>query len=262
LWIEFRFGDEDVDRLRADAAELLRLAPDVIVTLRNSATRVAQQATQTIPIVMTGSDTVVTGMVHNLARPEGNTTGFTMTEASIAGKWLELLKEAAPDVTRVALLYTTPTGLMFPSYIAAIKAAAPALSVEPVELPVRDAFDIVHGIDAFGAAPNGGLVVLPPPRAALLDTIFRLTLQHRLPAIYQGLTAVAAGGLIACGADVSDLYRRVASYVDRILRGAKVNELPVEFATKFQLVVNLKAAKAIGLTLPESLLSRADKVIE
>jgi putative ABC transport system substrate-binding protein len=263
LLIEFRSGADDVDRMRAQATELVRSTPNVIVTVANAATRAAQQATQTIPIVIAaGSDTVVTGMVHNLARPEGNTTGLTSTVASIVGKWLELLKEAAPHLTRVAVLYNPETGLMAPSYLAAIEASASALSVETVAFPVREALEIAHAIDTFATAPNGGLVVLPPPRAAMLDAIFPLTLRHRLPAIYQGLTAVAAGGLIAYGADASDLFRRAASFVDRLLRGAKVNELPVEFATKFRLIVNLKAAKAIGLTLPESLLSRADEVIE
>jgi hypothetical protein len=137
--------------------------------------------------------------------------------------------------------------MMAPSYIAAIKVAAPALSVETVVIPVRDAFEIVRGVDTFAAAPNGGLVVLPAPRAAILNPIFRLTLQYRLPAIYQGLTAVAAGGLMSYGTDTTDLVRRAASYVDRLLRGTKISELPVQFPTKFNLVINLNAAKAIGL---------------
>jgi putative ABC transport system substrate-binding protein len=258
LRVEFRFGADDVGRMRAQADELVRSTPDVIVTGGNAATRAAQGATQTIPIVMVGGDIAVNG----IARPEGNITGFIVGEASLAGKWLELLKEAAPHVTRVAVLYNPETGLMAPSYITAIEAVAPALSVETVVIPVRDAFDIVRGVDTFAVAPNGGLVVLPIPSVAFLDAIFRLTLQYRLPAIYQGLTAVAAGGLMSYGADVTVLVRRVASYVDRLLRGAKVNELPVEFPTKFELVVNLKAAKAIGLTIPEAFLLRADEVIE
>jgi putative ABC transport system substrate-binding protein len=262
LRIEFRFGAGDAN-LGALAAELVRSTPDIIVTAGNAATRAVQQATQTIPIVMAaGGDTVVTGMARNLARPEGNVTGFTVYEGSIAGKWLELLKQAAPLLTRVALLYEPETGLMAPSYIAAAEAAAPALSVETLAMPVRDAFDIVRAVDTFANSPNGGLVFLPVPRAGMLEVMFRLIQQYRLPAIYQTLSAVRAGGLISYGPDGVDLFRRAASYVDRLLRGAKVNELPVEFPTRFQLVVNLKAAKAIGLTIPESLLSRADDVIE
>jgi putative ABC transport system substrate-binding protein len=263
LRIEFRFGAQDVGRMRTHADELVRLAPDIIVTFSNAATRAAQQATQTIPIVMAaGGDTVVTGMARNLARPEGNVTGFSTPEASIAGKWLELLKEAAPHLSRVAVLYNPETGMMAPSYIAAIKVAAPALSVETVVIPVRDAFEIVRGVDTFAAAPNGGLVVLPAPRAAILQPILRLTLQYGLPAIYQGLTAVAAGGLMSYGTDTADLVRRAASYVDRLLRGAKISELPVQFPTKFNLAINLKAAKAIDLDIPSTLIARADEVIE
>jgi ABC-type uncharacterized transport system substrate-binding protein len=262
LQIDLRFGAGDIGRMRAFAAELVRLAPDVIVTTSNLATRAAQQATQTIPIVMaTGGDFVVTGMVRNIARPEGNITGFSTPEPSIAGKWLELLKEAVPHLTRVAILYN-PESLMAPSYIAAIEAAAPALSVEIVKNPVRDAFEVVRAVDAFAATPNGGLLVLSVPRAGTLDAILRLTLQYRMPAIYQGLAAAAAGGLISYGTDITDHYRRAASYIDRILHGAKVSELPVQLPTKFELVVNLKSAKAIGLTIPETFLVRADEVIE
>jgi putative ABC transport system substrate-binding protein len=263
LQIDFRFGGVDIGRMRAHAAELVRLAPDVIGTISNAATRAAQQATQTIPIVMiAGGDPGVTGVARNIARPEGNITGFSTPQPSIASKWLELLKEAAPHVTRVAVLYSPETGLMAPSYIAAIEAAAPVLSIETVAAPVRDAFEIVRAVDTFATVPNGGLVVLLAYGAHLFDAIFRLTLQHRLPAIYQASLAAAAGALISYGADSIDLYRSAASYVDRLLRGAKVNELPLQFPNKFRLVVNLKAAKAIGLTIPESFLLRADEVIE
>jgi putative ABC transport system substrate-binding protein len=249
--------------MRAHAAELVRLAPDVIVTAGNAATRAAQEATQTIPIVMAaGGDPAITGMLRNLARPEGNITGFSTPEPSIAGKWLELLKEAAPHLTRVAVLYNPETGLMAPRYVDAIKVAAPTLSVEAVAIPVRNALEIVRAVDSFAEAPNGGLIVLPIPSAAVLDATLPLTLQYRLPAIYQGLSAAAAGGLMAYGADTTDFFRLAASYVDRLLRGAKVNELPLQFPTKFRLVVNLKAAKAIGLAIPEAFLLRADEVIQ
>src|SRR5262245_14672274 len=218
LHIEFRFGAGDVGRMRTLAEELVRLAPDVIVTISNAATLAAHQVTQTIPIVMAaGGDTVVTGVARNIARPEGNVTGFSTPEASIAGKWLELLKEAAPHLTRVAVLYDPETGIMAPSYIAAIEAAAPALSVEIVKIPFRDAFDIVRGVDAFAVTPNAGLLVVATPRAGALNVMLRLTLQYRMPAIYQGLPAAAAGGLISYGADSIDFYRRAPAYIDRLL---------------------------------------------
>jgi putative ABC transport system substrate-binding protein len=260
--IEFRFGALHVDAMRAHAAELVRLASDVIVTNGNAATRAAQQATQTIPIVMVGGDPAVTGLFRNLARPEGNITGFSTPEPSIASKWLELLKEAAPNLTRFAVLYNPEVGLMAPRYVEAIKMAAPTLSVETVALPVRSAFEIVRAVDKFAAEPNGGLIVVLVPSAAELDAILQLTLQYRLPAIYQSFWVPALGGLMSYGVDATDFYRLAASYVDRLLRGAKVNELPLQFATKLRLVLNPKAAEGIGLTIPEPILLRADKVIQ
>jgi putative ABC transport system substrate-binding protein len=265
LRIDLRWGVGDVERMRAAAAELVSLTADVIVTSTGAATRAAQRATQTIPIVFTGAgDPVITGMVRDIARPEGNTTGFSGSEPSLAGKRLELLKEAAPHVSRVAVIFNPDTGrLIAPSYIAAIEAAAPALSVQAIATPVRDAVDIVRAIDAFAAVPDGGLIVLPPPPPpAILDSILRLTLQHRLPAIYSSPSIAAAGGLSVYAADNVDRSRRAASYVDRLLRGAKVSELPVQFPTSYKLIVNLKAARAIGIEIPESLTARADEVIE
>jgi putative tryptophan/tyrosine transport system substrate-binding protein len=249
--IEFRFGDGHVDAMRALAAELVRLAPDVIVTSGNAATRAAQQATQTIPIVMAaGGDPAVTGMFRNLARPEGNITGFSTPEPSIASKWLELLKETAPNLTRIAVLYNPEVGLMAPRYVEAIKVAAPTFSVETVALPVRGAFEIVRAVDKFAAEPNGGLIVVLNPSAAELDAILQLTLQYRLPVIYQGSSVPALGGLMSYGADATDFYRLAASYVDRLLRGAKVNELPLQFATKLRLVLNLKSAEGSDSPFP------------
>jgi putative ABC transport system substrate-binding protein len=265
LRTEYRLGSGDLDRIRSDAAELVGLALDVIVVSGGVAVRAVQRETQTIPIVFTqGGDPAATGLVRDIARPEGNTTGFSAVEPSIAGKWLALLKEAAPQVTRVAVLFNpeiSQTGL---SYIASIEAAAPALMVEVMKAPVHDAVDIVRALDAFAAMPNGGLLVLPPlPTGANLNAILRLAMQHRLPAVYpNGEPLAAAGGLISYGADTLDRYRRAASYVDRLLRGAKVADLPVQFPTKFDLAINLKTAKAIGLSLPPALLARADEVIE
>jgi ABC-type uncharacterized transport system substrate-binding protein len=263
LRIERRFGAGNRDLVRAHAAELVGLAPDAIVTVIGIATQEAQRQTQTIPIVFVGGpDAVAGGLVQNIARPEGNITGFSSREPSIAGKCLELLKEAVPRVTRAAIIFN-PDGVSGPSYISSIEAAAPALGVEVIKTPVRNAVDTVRAIDAFAAEPNGGLFVLPPPPpSAVLDAILQLATQHRLPAIYTNKADAAAGGLLVYATDLVDMNRRAAIYVDRILRGAKVSELPVQFPTKYELVVNLKTAKAIGLTIPEAFLLRADEVIE
>jgi putative ABC transport system substrate-binding protein len=263
LRIDLRFGAGDPDRIRAYAAELVGLAPDVIVTSGGAAMGAVQLRTQTIPIVFTaGPDAVAAGLVRNIARPEGNITGFSGLEPSVAGKWLQLLKEAAPRVTRVAVIFN-PELQTGSSYFSLIEAAAAVLGVQAIQTPVRNAVDIVRAIDAFAVEPNGGLLVLPPPLTpAIRDTILQVAVQHRLPAIYSFQEDAAAGGLMAYAADRVDMSRRAASYVDRLLRGAKVNELPVQFPTRYALVVNNKAAKAIGLTISEAFLLRADDVIE
>jgi putative ABC transport system substrate-binding protein len=209
---------------------------------------------------------VVDGLVRNIARPEGNTTGFSNYEPAIAGKWLELLKESAPRLARVALIFNPElipsTG---PFYISSIEAAAPALGVQVIKTPVRNSVDIVRAIDAFAAEPNGGLLVLPPaPTTTIRDTIFQLTAQHRLPAIYTNTNRIdaTAGGLMFYGPSFADRQRLAVSYVDRLLRGAKVSDLPVQFPTKYELIINLRTAKALDLTIPETLLGRADEVIQ
>jgi putative tryptophan/tyrosine transport system substrate-binding protein len=263
LRIDLRFGGGDAERIRAVAAELVSFAPEVIVCSGVEATLVLQQQTQTIPIVITGvGEPVANGIVRSLASPEGNTTGVTNLFYSISGKWLELLKEAAPRVERVALIYNAqfiPNVGYFPS----IDEAARRLAVKAIRTPYRDAVDLVRGIDAFASEPNSGLIVLPPrPAEANRATILRLAAQHQLPTVYSDRALAAEGGLMAYGSNTDDNFRRTAYFVDRILRGTKVSELPVEFPTKFELVINLKAAKAIGLTIPESLLLRADELIE
>src|SRR5262245_52965380 len=264
LRIDLRWGAGDHERMRAAAEELASLAADVIVASSGAATRAAQRATQTIPIVFTGAgDPVANGLVRNIARPEGNTTGFSGSEPSVAGKRLELVKEAAPRVSRVAVIFNPDINLTVPSYIAAIEAAAPALFVRPVAMPVRDAVDIVRAIDAFAGVPDGGLIVLPPPPApAFLDAILRLALQHRLPAIYTSRFMATAGGLLAYAADNADRSRQAAAYVDRLLRGARVSELPVQFPTSYNLIVNLQTARAIGLDIPATLTALADELIQ
>jgi putative ABC transport system substrate-binding protein len=264
LQIDLRFGAGDPDRMRAYAAELVSLAPDVIVTASGVATRAFQQKTQTIPIVFTAAgDAVAGGLVRNIARPEGNTTGFSSLEPSLVGKSLELLKEAVPRLARVAVVFHVELSGIGSGYFSWIEAAAPALGVQVLKTPVHNAVDIVRAIDAFGSEPNGGLLVLPPPPiAAVRDTILQLTAEHRLPAIYPSHEDAAAGGLLAYTPDRVDQSRRAANYVDRLLRGAKVSELPVQFPTKFELIVNLKTAKAIGLAIPEAFLLHADELIE
>ena len=267
LRMDLRWGAGDLGRLQAHAAELVRLAAEVIVADAGAATRAAQRATQTIPIVyMTGGDPVVIGMVQNIARPEGNITGFSGVQPSFAGKWLELLKEAAPHLTRVAILYNPEllsTG-MRSAYMSVISAAGAALTVQLTETPVRDPIEIVRSLDAYAAEPNGGLIILPTTTAGgTREILFRIAQQHRLPAIYSGDSdLIADGALMSFGPDAGDQTRRTAAYVDRLLRGAKVSELPVQFPTAYKLIINLKTAKAIGLTVPLSLLSRADEVIE
>jgi putative ABC transport system substrate-binding protein len=264
LKIDSRVGVGDANLIRNFASELVALAPDVILTSQTVATRAVQRQTQTIPIVFTtGGDAVANEVVKNIARPEGNTTGFSSLELSLPGKWLELLKAAAPRVGRVALIYN-PELLagVGPLYISSIESAAATLGVQTVKTPFRDAVELVHSVDAFAAEPNGGLIMLPPPNIGDRATILKLAVHHRMPAIYSQRSLVAEGGLMSYGTDAVDQYRRAASYVDRILRGGKVSDLPVQFPTKFELVVNLKTAKAIGLTIPETFLLHADALIE
>jgi ABC-type uncharacterized transport system substrate-binding protein len=262
LRIDPRYAAEDPERIRSAAVELASLAPDVMITTA-STTPAVQEQTKTIPIVIVqGGDPVASGLVRNVARPEGNITGFISMEPSIVGKWLELLKEAAPHVTRVAIIFHPEMGPAVPNYLSLIDTAAPILGVAAIKTPVRSAVEMVRAIDAFAAEPNGGLLILPPSTSPARDTIIQLAVQHRLPAIYPTQGDAAAGGLLAYATDFIDQYRRAAAYVDRLLRGARVSDLPVQFPTKFELVVNIKTAKAIGLTIPEAFLLRADELIE
>ena len=265
LRIDVRAGANDLNRIRASAAELVGLAPDAIITSTLAATRTLQQQTQSIPIVFTGvgGDPVAAGVVGSITRPEGNTTGFTNLFTSISGKWVELLKSAAPRIAKVALLFNPVVYLRPPvGYIAAAEAAASALAVQLVQMPVRNDLELVRAIDAFGGQQNGGLIVLPPAPVNL-DLLIRLANQHQLPGMFFDRVFVArGGGLMSYGSIAADRFRGAASYVDRILRGAKVSELPVQFPTKFELVINLNVAKAIGLTIPESVLVGANEVIE
>ena len=265
LRMDLRSAGTDTDRIHAYAAELVSLAPDVIVTETVVATRELQHQTSTVPIVFNGvGDPGASRLVKDIAHPEGNTTGITNLFFSIGGKWVELLKQASPALERVGLIYNpqltiSDTGNFFPS----IEEAARSSGVKVIKLPYRDDVDIAHQIDAFAAHSNGGLIVMPPPpNAANREAILRLAVQHRLPSMHITRGFVAEGGLLSYGSNQRERWHRTASFVDRIFRGAKVSDLPVEFPTKFDLVVNLKTAKALGLTIPESFLVRADEVIE
>jgi putative tryptophan/tyrosine transport system substrate-binding protein len=259
LQIDVRYGQGDVDRMRANAAELVGLAPDVIFSGGASMAAIVQQQTQTIPIVTAfANDMLASGLVKNLAHPEGNTTGVTNLFAPIAGKWVELLKEAVPWMERLGYLYNLePYQEEFSRYI---EQASRVLGIRMTDIPFHNAVDLARGINAFAAEPNGGLVI--SPLGVNGKTANTLTIQYRLPAIYGTFRGGFDSGLIFYGARGTDIVVRTASLVDRILRGAKPRDLPVEYPTRFELVVNLKIAKAIGVTIPEAFLARADEVIE
>jgi putative tryptophan/tyrosine transport system substrate-binding protein len=243
---------------------LIALAPDVIQASGTGPVAALQQASRTVPIVFVQiPDPVNAGFVESLSRPGGNATGFTVWEEfGTSGKWLELLKEVAPHVTRVAVLRdpTVPAGI---GQTGAIQSVAPSLDMQVSPVGVRDSGEIERSISAFAREANGGLIVLGAPLAIMQrDLISALAVRYRLPAVYPVRLFVAAGGLMSYGSSSIDPYRRAAAYVDRILKGEKPADLPVQNPTKFELVVNLKTAKALGLTVPDSLLARADEVIE
>jgi putative ABC transport system substrate-binding protein len=258
-----RWGVGDANRSRRYAAEMVALAPDVILAAGSPAVAALQQATSTVPIVFVNvTDPVGGGFVDSLAQPGGNATGFTLFEYSMSGKWLELLKEIAPRVTRVAVL-RDPTIASGAGQLGAIQAVAPSFGVELSPLGVRDASEIERAVTAFAHGSNGGLIVTGSPLAAIhRELIIALAARHRLSAVYPFRHFVASGGLISYGPDLVGLFRQAAAYVDRILRGAKPSDLPVQNPTKYELVINLKTAKALGLAVPPTLLARADEVIE
>jgi ABC-type uncharacterized transport system substrate-binding protein len=261
--IDTRWAGPDADALRSHAAELAALAPDVILAHANAAVRALLQATRTVPIVFpVAGDPVAAGLVDSLARPGGNVTGFSQFEFGLSGKWLELLKQVAPGVTQAAVLRDPATGTGT-SQFAAIQAVAPSLRVEVNPVNVRDAGEIERAVEVFARSPNGGLIVTAGARPTLhRDLIVALAARHKLPTVYFERSFVAVGGLISYGANLIDQYRQAAGYVDRILKGEKPADLPVQAPTKYELVINLKTAKALGLDVPDSVLARADEVIE
>jgi putative tryptophan/tyrosine transport system substrate-binding protein len=261
--IDHRWAGGDAERYRRYAAELVALAPDVILATASPSVIALQQATRTVPIVFVQViDPVGGGFVASLARPGGNVTGFTAFEYGMSAKWLELLKAIAPRLTRVAVV-RDPTITAGIGQFAAIQVAAPSFGVELSPVDVRDADETERAVAAFARTSNGGLIVTASPAIATQrELIMMLAAKHGLPAVYPFRYYAAAGGLISYGSEWTDQYRRAAVYVDRILRGEKPADLPVQAPTKYELVINLKTAKALGLTVPPTLLARADEVIE
>ena len=261
--IDYRWGAGDTDRLRRDATELVALAPDAILASAGLTVRALQQATRNVPIVFAQViDAVGAGFVASLARPGGNATGFTLFEYGISGKWLELLKQIAPGVTRAAVL-RDPTNPTVIGQFGAIQSVAPSLGMELSPVGVRDPDEIERAITAFARGANDGMVVLSSGLTIIhRHLIIRLSARYRLPTVYPYRFFVTEGGLISYGPDLIEQYRRAAGYVDRILKGEKPADLPVQAPTKYELVINLKTAKALGLEIPPTLLARADEVIE
>jgi putative ABC transport system substrate-binding protein len=265
LQIDYRFAAGDAERMQVLAKELVTLQPDVIFCRSTPVTAALLKQTRTIPIVFAVvSDPVGEHFVESLARPAGNVTGFTNVESSLTGKWLELLKEVAPSIKRVAFIFDpklAPGGGSY--YTRLIEATAPSFAVAPTATPVHDAVEIERAVGDFVREPNGGLIVLPDATTNThRELIIALAARHRVPAIYEFRDIVADGGLMSYGIDVIDQFRQAAGYVDRILKGAKPAELPVQLPTKFELIINLKTAKALGLDVSLQLQQRADELIE
>ena len=261
---DHRWAALDEESVRRFAGELVALQPDVILTQSTPNTAVMQQQTRTIPIVLTqGTDPVGAGFVASLSRPGGNVTGFINLEASLGSKWLELLTQIAPRVKRVAFLFNPATAPYFEYYLSPFKAAAASFGVEPIAAPFHNALELESVVAAQAREPNGGLIAMPDSfQTVHRAEITSLVTRHRLPAVYAFRFFAEAGGLLSYGNDRFDNYRRSANYVDRVLRGANPSELPVQIPTKFELVINLKTANVLGLTVPTTLPALADQVIE
>jgi len=264
LPIDYRWADGDVSRIRTFAKELVELSPDVIVGYGTPVIVALQQHTRSIPIVfLSVTDPVGQGLVASLAHPGGNITGFAVFEISLGTKWMEALKQIAPGLKQVTTIYNPTTAPYYVLYLRAIEQAAPSFAVEPIAVEVHHDADIERAVSAVAREPGGGLIVMPDTfNMVHRRTTIELVARHRLPAIYYFPFFAKEGGLISYGPDEIDMFRRTAVYVDRILKGAKAGDLPVQQPTAFRLVINLKTAKALGLTVPDTLLARADEVIE
>ena len=263
IHIDYRWGAGSVERMRLFAKELVQLNPEVIFTFTTPATAALQAETSTIPIVFSASDPIGSGFVASLANPGGNMTGNINFEASLGSKWLELLHDVAPRVSRVALMFNPDTAPFARYYLATFRSAASALAVEPIEAPVYGAAEIESVVTMLGRNPGAGLMIMSDITMVIhRELICSLADRYRLPTVYPYRFYIIGGGLISYGVDMADLFRGAASYVDRILRGKKPNELPVQLPTKFELIINLKTARALGLAIPPTLLATADEVIE
>jgi putative ABC transport system substrate-binding protein len=261
--MDVRYAGEDINRIRALAQELVGLHPDIILTIAAPATVAVQRETRTIPIVFAvGPDPVASGIVPRLDRPGGNATGFAIYEASLGGKWLELLSEIAPGLKRAAIMFNSDT-VTGSTFMPSFEAAARSLKVAPIIAPVRSDAEIETAIVALGREPGGGLFVVPDAFAfGHRAPIIAAAARNNVPAVYASSAFARDGGLLSYGPDQADRLRRAASYVDRILRGEKPGDLPVQLPTKFEMVVNRKTATALGLAVPPSIMLRADEVIE
>jgi putative tryptophan/tyrosine transport system substrate-binding protein len=261
--MEYRWPGSNEQRLRSSAAELVKISPDLIFVASTPALAALHRESQSLPIVFVQvSDPVKLGFVGSLTRPGGNITGFSTFEYPIGGKWLELLKDTAPGRTRVAVL-SDPDNPSQVAYLQGVETAAPTFGVQLTRADVRSAAEIERAINDFAQQPNGALVVAPTAVTLLhRDLIIALAARHGLPAVYPYRYFATSGGFISYGVDLAEQYRQAAGYVDRILKGAKPGELPVQLSSKFELVINLKTAKALGLTIPEPFLQHADEVIE
>jgi putative tryptophan/tyrosine transport system substrate-binding protein len=262
--VDYRWGAGDVDRLQLFAKELVRLNPDALLAITTPATAALQRETRALPIVFAiVSDPIGSGFVASLANPGSNITGFIDIEASLPGKWLDLLRETAPGIARVAFMFNPRTAPYARYYLDTFRSAASASAIEPIEAPIGSAAEVETVMAALAREAGGGLVVMPDTSMAIhRSAICALADRHRLPTVYPFRFFATEGGLISYGVLLTDLLRRAASYVDRILRGAKPAELPVELPIKFELVINLKTAKSLGLVIPDKLLTLADEVIE
>jgi ABC-type uncharacterized transport system substrate-binding protein len=264
IQVDFRWPGGDIERAQTFARELVALRPDVLIGRSTPTTAALKRETNTVPIVFVNvAEPVELGFVESWARPGGSITGFTNFEGAIGGKWLQMLKEVDPRITRVAVIYNPQTAPYAGSFLRSVQDAAQALAVTVVDAPVQSDTSIEAAMTEFGHQPGGGLVSIPDSFTSQhRDLVIALAARNRLPALYANLVSTPSGGLIAYSVDTVDLMQRAAGYVDRILKGAKPGDLPVQQPSKFQLSINLKTAKALGLDLPQTLIARADEVIE